>query len=51
MLGLPIVWAAICLGVIPIAVYVMSYVPWAALGNQLVGAWPPGDTGADAARS
>ena len=30
MLGLPIVWVAICLGIIPIAVYVVSYVPWAA---------------------
>ena len=42
MLGLPIVWAVICLGAIPIAVYVASYLPWAALGNQLIGTCAPG---------
>ena len=45
MLGLPIVWAVICLGAIPIAVYVVSYLPWVALGNRLTETWPPGNTG------
>ncbi|MEO8230391.1 MAG: phospholipid carrier-dependent glycosyltransferase, partial [Chloroflexota bacterium] len=45
MLGLPIAWAVVCLGVIPLAVYVVSYLPWAALGNQIVAGWPAGNTG------
>jgi 4-amino-4-deoxy-L-arabinose transferase-like glycosyltransferase len=45
MLGLPIVWAVICLGAIPIAVYLVSYLPWAALGNRITDTWPPGHTG------
>ncbi|MEA2538063.1 MAG: hypothetical protein QOF11_2297 [Chloroflexota bacterium] len=45
MLGLPIVWAAICLVAIPLAVYVVSYVPWVALGNRITDGWPPGNTG------
>ena len=45
MLGLPIVWAAICLGAIPLVVYVVSYLPWAALGNRITDTWPPGNTG------
>ncbi len=52
--GLPIAWAAVCLLAIPIAVYVVSYLPWAALGNQIVPGWPPGNTGqtlADLTRS
>ena len=31
--------------VIPLGVYVASYLPWAALGNQIVPGWPPGNTG------
>ena len=31
--GLPIVWAGVCLIAIPLAVYVASYLPWAALGK------------------
>ena len=30
---------------IPLGVYVASYLPWAALGNQIVPGWPPGNTG------
>jgi hypothetical protein len=43
--GLPILWAAICLLGIPVAVYVGSYLPWAALGNQIVPGWPAGHEG------
>jgi len=45
MLGLPIGWAVVCLGLVPIAVYVISYLPWVALGNRLTDSWPPGNTG------
>jgi hypothetical protein len=43
--GLPIAWAAVCLVAIPVAVYVASYLPWAALGNQIVTGWPAGHEG------
>jgi len=43
--GLPIAWAAVCLLGIPVIVYVVSYLPWAALGNQIVTGWPPGHDG------
>ncbi|MFH0750933.1 MAG: phospholipid carrier-dependent glycosyltransferase, partial [Chloroflexota bacterium] len=43
--GLPIAWAALCLLAIPAAVYVVSYLPWAALGNQIVSGWPAGHDG------
>jgi len=52
--GLPIAWAAVCLLAIPVAVYVVSYVPWANLGNQIVTGWPAGHDGqtlADLTRS
>jgi hypothetical protein len=45
MLGLPIGWAVVCLGLVPIVVYVISYLPWVALGNRLTDTWPPGNTG------
>ena len=45
MLGLPIVWAVVCLAVIPLAVYVVSYLPWVALGNRIAAGLPPGNTG------
>ncbi len=45
MLGLPIVWGIVSLAVIPIVVYVISYLPWVALGNRLTDTWPPGHTG------
>jgi hypothetical protein len=43
--GLPIAWAVLCLLAIPAAVYVVSYLPWAALGNQIVTGWPAGHDG------
>ncbi|MBF6604643.1 MAG: phospholipid carrier-dependent glycosyltransferase [Chloroflexi bacterium] len=56
--GLPVVWMLLCILVLPIAVYVVSYIPWALnsggpagspvifpAGTPLVGAWPPGHTG------
>ncbi|HEX5149756.1 MAG TPA: phospholipid carrier-dependent glycosyltransferase, partial [Candidatus Limnocylindrales bacterium] len=46
MLGLPVVWVALCLVVLPVAVYVVSYIPWAMLGgHQIVEGWPPGHGG------
>ena len=33
------------LAVLPLGVYLLSYLPWAALGNQIVPGWPPGNTG------
>ncbi len=45
-LGLPVIYAALSLFAIPIAVYVASYVPWAMIENhQLVPGWPVGHTG------
>ena len=45
-LGLPVVFTALCLVAIPLAVYVASYVPWAMIENhQLVPGWPVGHTG------
>ncbi len=56
--GLPAVWMAVCLLLLPVAVYVVSYVPWALdtggpagsplifpAGTPLIGAWPPGHDG------
>ncbi len=45
-LGIPAVWLAGSLLVIPLIVYVISYLPWAAIeGHQLVAGWPAGHTG------
>jgi hypothetical protein len=44
-MGLPAVWGAISLLVVPIAVYVASFLPWVALGNRLVESWPANHTG------
>ena len=41
-LGLPIVWAAICLLAIPLGVYVVSYMPWALIENHQLVAGLPG---------
>ncbi len=52
--GIPIAWAAVSLLAIPVAVYVVTYLPWVALGNQVVTGWPPGHEGqtlADLTRS
>ncbi len=42
--GVPWLLALACLTVVPVVVYVISYLPWVALGNQLV-AGIPGQTG------
>jgi hypothetical protein len=57
-LGLPAVWMGLCLILLPVAVYVVSYIPWALnsggaagsplifpAGTPLIGAWPPGHDG------
>ncbi len=33
------------LAAVPLGVYIASYLPWAALGNQLIAGWPIGNTG------
>jgi hypothetical protein len=48
MLGLPIAWAALSLLVVPVGVYILSYLPWvftAGGSPQLVAGWPAGHTG------
>ena len=45
-LGLPIVWMAVSLIAIPLVVYVISYLPWAAIDNhQIIAGWPAGHNG------
>jgi predicted membrane-bound dolichyl-phosphate-mannose-protein mannosyltransferase len=45
-LGLPVLWATACLIALPLAVYVISYIPWAMVeGHQIVAGWPPGHSG------
>ena len=40
-LGFPVVWVVACLVVLPIAVYVISYLPWAMIeGHQIIDGWP-----------
>jgi dolichyl-phosphate-mannose--protein O-mannosyl transferase len=43
--GLPAVWLVVSLALIPFAVYVISYLPWVALGNRLTESFPAGNTG------
>ena len=44
--GIPIVWATICLLAVPLGVYVLSYLPWAAIENhQLWTGYPAGHAG------
>jgi predicted membrane-bound dolichyl-phosphate-mannose-protein mannosyltransferase len=46
LLGLPVAWMAACLLVLPIVIYVVSYIPWAVLDNHvLILGWPAGHTG------
>ncbi|MEO6206670.1 MAG: hypothetical protein ABIP77_01790, partial [Candidatus Limnocylindrales bacterium] len=46
LIGLPLVWAVICLIAIPLVVYVVSYIPWALIENhQLWTGVPAGNTG------
>jgi hypothetical protein len=45
-LGIPAVFLAICLLVIPVGVYIVSYLPWAAIDNhRIVSGFPAGNTG------
>ena len=45
-LGLPVIWMAACLLVLPVAIYIASYIPWALIDNHVLFAgWPPGHTG------
>jgi Gpi18-like mannosyltransferase len=45
-LGLPIAWMVACLLILPIGIYVASYLPWAFIENhRLLGNWPDGHTG------
>jgi dolichyl-phosphate-mannose--protein O-mannosyl transferase/Gpi18-like mannosyltransferase len=46
--GVPFLYAMACLTVVPLVVYIVSYIPWAistAGGPQLFDGWPPGNTG------
>jgi C-terminal four TMM region of protein-O-mannosyltransferase/Dolichyl-phosphate-mannose-protein mannosyltransferase len=44
--GIPVVWAAVCLLAVPVATYVISYIPWALVeGHRITETWPPGHTG------
>lgn len=44
-LGIPWLFALACLAVLPVAVYVLAYLPWANLGNQLWPGFPVGNDG------
>ncbi len=43
--GIPVAWMTASLILLPILVYVISYLPWVALGNRLTDTWPPGNHG------
>ena len=47
LLGIPVAWMAACLVVLPVLVYVISYIPWAIVQNPQTQSpgWPPGHTG------
>jgi hypothetical protein len=45
-LGLPVVWMVGCLLILPVAIYIASYIPWAVIDNHVLFAgWPPGHSG------
>ncbi|HXX61121.1 MAG TPA: phospholipid carrier-dependent glycosyltransferase [Candidatus Sulfotelmatobacter sp.] len=44
-LGAPWLLALACFTFVPLVVYVISYAPWIALGNQWFTGYPPGHTG------
>ncbi len=44
-LGAPWLWAMICMTLLPLVVYVISYIPWVALGNQFWTGFPAGNHG------
>jgi dolichyl-phosphate-mannose--protein O-mannosyl transferase len=43
--GIPWLYAFACIGIVPIVVYIISYIPWINLGNQWPWGGPPGHTG------
>ncbi len=44
--GIPWIYALGCMIIIPLVVYVISYIPWALLpGNRILNDWPPGHNG------
>ena len=44
--GLPAIWLFVGLLVIPLALYIVSYIPWALVENhRIFDNWPPGHTG------
>ena len=44
--GLPVAWMLVSMVAIPLAIYVLSYVPWAFVdSHRITGSWPPGHTG------
>ena len=45
LLGAPWLIALACFTFVPLVVYVISYTPWIALGNQWFTGYPPGHTG------
>jgi len=46
LLGVPMVWALVCLVALPVAVYILTYIPWAMVENhRILPDWPPGNTG------
>ena len=46
LLGLPVVFMAVCLVALPLGVYVASYIPWALIKDQqIITGWPAGHTG------
>jgi hypothetical protein len=46
LLGLPILWMVACLVVLPIGLYILSYLPWAFIeSHRITDTWPPGHTG------
>ena len=45
-LGLPVAWMVGCLLILPVAIYVAVYIPWAMIDNHVLFAgWPAGHTG------
>ena len=46
LFGLPMVWALVCLVAIPLALYVVAYIPWAFVeDHRILTNWPPGHQG------
>ncbi|MEA2520213.1 MAG: hypothetical protein QOF49_2293 [Chloroflexota bacterium] len=44
--GAPAVWMIACLLILPVGIYIVSYVPWAFIDNHvLFGKWPSGHNG------